>query len=189
VDPAPQPPPHPLGPRPGPAQADRDHQLRGPDRGRDDPAHARRRAAAQLAGPAARADRDHVLLPRAVPLRVVALPDPHPLRAENPLVPDGLAEPPPAPLQARGLLAGRQLEPRRPRARDETRPEVDREAAAGTDARGRGRARGYRWALEPGDIGSGPRVAERLSAARVRQPSADPAGSAREDASLASHYA
>ena len=49
---------------------------------------------------------------------------------------DDLAQPPPAPLQARGLLDGRQLEPRRPRARDQSRSAVGGEVADRADAGG-----------------------------------------------------
>ena len=88
---------------------------------------------------AARADRRRVRLSRPAALRVVALPDPHALCAQDTLVPDGLAQPPPAPLQARGLLDGRQLKPRRPPAGNQPRPAVDPEVTDRAHPRRTGR--------------------------------------------------
>ena len=74
--------------------------------------NARRRRAGRLAGPAVLALTAIAFsLSRATALRVVALSHPHPVRAQDTLVPDDLAKPSPAPIQARGLLDGCQFHP------------------------------------------------------------------------------
>lgn len=67
------------------------------------------------------AHRHGMLLPRPIAVRVVALPHPHALRPQEPVVPGDLAQPPPSPLQARGVLARGELELRRPSARHQSR--------------------------------------------------------------------
>src|SRR6185312_5857349 len=95
---------------------------------------ARGRAPVRRTRAPARAHRRRLLLRGAVPLRVVAFPDPHAVRAEEPLVPDDLAQPPAAPLQERGLLDGRQLERRRSCPAHEPRPAHGAPLTDGADA-------------------------------------------------------